>query len=79
MNKRKYIILLQLLTLASFCNAQNRNDSLQVVWEDETQTDSARFDALEKYCGKNGTVQPDTTLLYLDYYHQLAIEKNAQR
>ncbi|MDB9881630.1 tetratricopeptide repeat protein [Bacteroidia bacterium] len=79
MKKIKYTILLQLLTLASFSYAQNRNDSLKVVWENETQTDSARFDALEKYSGKNGTVLPDSTLIYLDYYHQLALEKNAQR
>lgn len=75
----KYIILLQLLIIAEFSYTQSHTDSIRVVWEDESQSDSVRFDALEKYYKLYSAFQPDTTLIYLDYYHQLAIEKNAQR
>lgn len=75
----KHIILFQLLTIASFSYSQSRADSIRVVWEDESQSDSVRFDALEKYYKLYSAVQPDTTLIYLDYYHRLAIEKNAKR
>jgi tetratricopeptide (TPR) repeat protein len=56
--------------------AQNKSDDLKTVWENTKNSDSARFKALADFYILNNQVQPDTTLKVLDYYYQLAKEKN---
>ena len=63
----------------SLTYSQSQGDSLRIIWEDETQTDSVRFSALENYFSLNQRVQADSALLALEYYYELAKEKNALR
>ncbi len=79
MKNTLFVLLFLLFTSIPSSYAHISIDSLRVVWEDETQTDSARFDALRKYTKVNSPVQPDSTLIHLDYYYQLAKKKGANR
>ena len=79
MKNTLFVLLFLLFTSTPASYAQISIDSLRVVWEDETQTDSARFDALRKYTKVNSPVQPDSTLIHSDYSYQLAKKKGANR
>jgi tetratricopeptide (TPR) repeat protein len=59
--------------------AQNKSVDLKKVWENTANSDSIRFKALADYYILNNQVQPDTTLKVLDYYYQLAKEKNSTK
>lgn len=63
----------------SLAHSQGQGDSLRNIWEDERQMDSVRFNALENYFFQNQRVQPDSALLALNYYYELAKEKKALR
>ena len=54
-------------------------DSLRLIWENEELSDSLRFNALEEYDELYSLVSPDSVLVVLDYYHDLAITKGADR
>lgn len=56
--------------------AQKKSIDLKAVWENATNSDSARFKALADYYIINNQAQPDSSLKALDYYYQLAKEKN---
>ncbi|RAR50959.1 tetratricopeptide repeat protein [Flavobacterium lacus] len=56
--------------------AQNKSYDLKVIWENTKNADSIRFNALADYYKLNNQAQPDSTLKVLDYYYQLAKEKN---
>lgn len=56
--------------------AQNKAVDLKVVWENTNNPDSIRFKALADYYVLNNQAQPDATIKALDYYYQLAKEKN---
>ena len=56
--------------------AQSNNNALRAIWENTTNLDSIRFKALADYYILNNQAQPDSTLNVLDYYYQLAKEKN---
>lgn len=60
-------------------NAKGEIDSLRLIWQNEKEVDSVRFNALENYFFLNQRVQPDSALLALEYYYELANEKNALR
>ena len=79
LKKAKLIIIFLLLASISLTYSQSQDDSLRIIWEDETQTDSVRFNALENYFFLNQRVQADSALLALEYYYELAKEKNALR
>jgi tetratricopeptide (TPR) repeat protein len=57
--------------------SQNSNVSLKSVWQNNKETDSIRFNALEKYHEINNQIEPDSTLLALDYHYHLAKEKKS--
>jgi tetratricopeptide (TPR) repeat protein len=56
--------------------AQNNSVDLKSVWENTKNSDSLRFKALADYYILNNQAQPDVALKALEYYYQLAKEKN---
>ena len=56
--------------------AQTNVKELKTIWENPKNADSVRFNALAEYYIINNQAQPDTTLKVLEYYYQLAKEKN---
>lgn len=56
--------------------AQTNVNELKTIWENPKNADSVRFNALAEYYIINNQAQPDTTLKILEYYYQLAKEKN---
>jgi len=77
--KNLYLLLLVFLTLNSQYLYSNQADSLRLIWENEELTDSLRFAALDEFYVLFSLVIPDSTLSVLDYYHELAISKGADR
>ena len=77
--KNLYLLLLVFLTLNSQYLYSNQADSLRLIWENEELTDSFRFAALDEFYVLFSLVMPDSTLSVLDYYHELAISKGADR
>ncbi|WP_445454764.1 tetratricopeptide repeat protein [Flavobacterium sp. 25HG05S-40] len=69
------IVLLYIFSTTHFV-AQNKLVDLKMVWENSKNPDSIRFNALAEYYKINNQAQPDATLKVLDYYYQLAKEKN---
>ncbi|MFK7756851.1 MAG: tetratricopeptide repeat protein [Flavobacteriales bacterium] len=59
--------------------SQSENDSLRIVWEDETQEDSVRFKALDDFCWNNLNSRPDSSLKVAQVYFELAEEKQDSR
>ena len=59
--------------------SQNSADSLRIIWKDASQPDSLRFKAIRNYESLYGHSEPDSTLKVLEFYYQLAKEKNALR
>jgi len=74
--KNKTILLLFLIIINT-SYAQVSGDSLRLIWENENQLDSVRFNALEEYYEINNQIKPDSTLTSLNYHFELANEKNA--
>jgi tetratricopeptide (TPR) repeat protein len=68
------LLLLFVLFFPSF--ADSTNTSLKAIWENQKLVDSVRFKALSQFYILNNQIQPDSTLLVLEYYHRLAKEKN---
>ena len=54
-------------------------DSLRLTWENEEKIDSIRFNALDEYHSIYSHVMPDSVLITLDYYYDLAKRKKAIR
>jgi len=77
--KNLYFLLLVFLTLNSQYLYSNQADTLRLIWENEELTDSLRFAALDEFHVLFSLVMPDSTLSVLDYYHELAISKGADR
>ena len=77
--KNLYFLLLVFLTLNSQYLYSNQADSLRLIWENEELADSLRFAALDEFHDLFSLVMPDSTLSVLDYYHELAISKGADR
>ena len=77
--KNLYFLLLVFLTLNSQYLYSNQADTLRLIWENEELTDSLRFAALDEFHDLFSLVMPDSTLSVLDYYHELAISKGADR
>lgn len=74
-----YFLFLLFIVSTLITTAQTNNKSLQSIWENPKQLDSIRFNALAEYYKLNNQVQPDSTLKALDYYYQLAKEKNSTK
>jgi len=79
LKKRLYIIALFLCLIGISTSSNAQSDSLRLVWENENLLDSARFNALDEYYELYVHVMPDSVLLTLDYYYDLAIRKKAVR
>ena len=79
MKKLSYIIALFLCLIGNSAHPNTPTDSLRLVWENESLLDSTRFDALDEYYELYVHVIPDSVLLTLDYYYDLAIRKKADR
>jgi len=77
--KNLYFLLVLFLTLNSQYLYSNQADTLRLIWENEELTDSLRFAALDEFHDLFSLVMPDSTLSVLDYYHELAISKGADR
>ena len=77
--KNLYSLLLIFLSLHSTSLYSAQVDSLRITWENEELTDSLRFAALDEFHALFSLVLPDSTLSVLDYYHDLAISKGADR
>lgn len=69
-----FFILFFLIVKTS--KAQIKKDSLKSIWQNEKLSDSIRFNSLADYYILNNQAQPDSTLKVLNYYYQLAKEKN---
>ena len=76
---KNLFLLLVFLSLHSQSLYSNQADSLRLTWENEKLTDSLRFGALDEFYNLFSLVFPDSTLKVLDYYHDLAISKGADR
>ena len=74
---RVLLLLFSLFVFLSTTHAQASLDSLLQIGKNEKEVDSVRFYALEKYYNLNRRVQPDSALMALEYYYELAKEKNA--
>lgn len=79
MKKRFYITALFLCLIGNSAYSNSQTDSLRFVWENQSLPDSTRFDALDEYYELYVHVMPDSVLLTLDYYYDLAIRKKAVR
>ena len=79
MKKLSYIIALFLCLISDSAHPNTQTDSLRFVWENQSLPDSTRFDALDEYYELYVHVMPDSVLLTLDYYYDLATRKNAVR
>ena len=79
MKKLSYIIALFLCLISDSAHPNTQTDSLRLVWENESLSDSIRFDALDEYYELYVHVIPESVLLTLDYYYDLAIRKKADR
>ena len=77
--KNLYFLFLVFFCLQSQFLYSNQADTLRLIWENEELTDSLRFGALDEYHNLFALVSPDSTLSVLDYYHELAISKGADR
>ena len=77
--KNLYFLGLIFLCLSSRSLYSSQVDSLRLTWENEELSDSLRFNALEEYDELYSLVSPDSVLVVLDYYHDLAITKGADR
>ena len=77
--KNLYFLLLIFLSLNSKSLYSSQVDSLRLTWENEELADSLRFAALDEFHVLFSLVMPDSTLSVLDYYHELAISKGADR
>jgi len=76
---KNLFLLLVFLSLHSQSLYSTQADSLRLTWENEKLTDSLRFGALDEFHNLFSLVFPDSTLKVLDYYHDLAISKGADR
>lgn len=72
----RYFLFLCFVVTTFTTIAQSNNNALRAIWENTTNLDSIRFKALADYYILNNQAQPDSTLNVLDYYYQLAKEKN---
>jgi len=77
LSNRTSLFFLFFLFLGSAFHAQVSTNSLLKIAENENESDSVRFHALEKYYSLNQRVQPDSALMALEYYYGLAKKKNA--
>ncbi len=75
MTKNSFLIIVFLFSTINIV-AQNKSIDLKSVWENTKNSDSIRFKALADYYILNNQAQPDVALEVLDYYYQLAKEKN---
>ena len=74
-----YILALFVCLISESAFPNFQTDSLRLVWGNESLPDSIRFDALDEYYEIYVHVMPDSVLLTLDYYYDLATRKNADR
>lgn len=73
--KNTLVLIVLFLPLGTLMT-QAQSDSLKLIWEDESELDSIRFNALSEYHRINHNVNPDSTLESLEYRYKLAKEKN---
>lgn len=71
------IVIILFYGFSYFGYAQEKTDSLRLIWLNEKIEDSLRFNALAEYYRLNNQANPDSTLSVLDYYYKLAIEKKS--
>ena len=79
MNKLFLYIVLFFSTVSYHVYSNSQSDSIRLVWQNEDLSDSTRFEALDEYYDLYVHVMPDSVLSSLNFYYDLAIEKNAER
>ena len=79
MNKLFLYIVLFFSTVSYHVYSNSQSDSIRLVWQNEDLSDSKRFEALDEYYDLYVHVMPDSVLSSLNFYYDLAIEKNAER
>ena len=71
------VLFLSIVSKSVYSNIQV--DSLSKIWQNEKLLDSTRFNALHEYQSIYENVMPDSVLIALDYYYDLAVRKKANR
>lgn len=70
-----FLAVLSVCILSINAFAQNKSENLKAIWEDTNNSDSLRFNALNKFYEQNTFSQPDYVLQLTDYHLRLAEEK----
>ncbi|WP_046757088.1 tetratricopeptide repeat protein [Kordia jejudonensis] len=76
-SKLTVYVTLVLLLFSNTIFAQSNTDSLRLIWQNEKEIDTVRFNALDAYYELNNQIQPDSALIALDDHYTIAKEKNA--
>lgn len=77
-SRHKIIIILIIQTIANIAYSQSNANSLKRVWENDSEADSLRFKAINKYYLTHTHSQPDSALVLINYHYNLAYEKNSK-
>jgi len=70
--KKTLLLFLSFLFLANNINAQSKNDSLRIIWENESQADTIRFQAIIDFYVSNTQSIPDSSLKLSKFHYRLA-------
>ena len=79
MKKVHFTLVLFLCIVSKSVYSNIQVDSLRKIWQNEKLLDSTRFNALHEYQSIYENVMPDSVLVALDYYYDLAVRKKANR
>ena len=79
MKKVHFTLVLFLCIVSKSVYSNIQVDSLSKIWQNEKLLDSTRFNALHEYQSIYENVMPDSVLIALDYYYDLAVRKKANR
>lgn len=79
MSARLRLLFLFIGPFLSISHAEGLNDSLQVIWEDHTASDSSRFAAINAFYIRNSYASPDSVLSVSYMHYEMAQQKNSKR
>lgn len=79
MKKTKLIITFLLLAAISLTYAQDKRESLKIIWENESLQDSVRFKAINDFYENNTQSDPDSSLKLSAFHYKLAKQKKNRK
>lgn len=79
MKKTKLIITFLLLAAISLTYAQDKRESLKIIWENESLQDSVRFKAINDFYENNTQSDPDSSLKLSTFHYKLAKQKKNRK